>query len=87
MEKEHKLAETSEKMELIGSLRDSLMGRELQCKELSEKLLHSEQEVRLHARLGQSRCRSAMESVTPFVFPFSAGERLQEVQQLRETVH
>ncbi|XP_036073122.1 golgin subfamily B member 1 isoform X3 [Oryzias melastigma] len=44
MEKEHKLAETSEKMELIGSLRDSLMGRELQCKELSEKLLHSEQE-------------------------------------------
>uniref|UniRef100_H2L2V4 Golgin B1 n=1 Tax=Oryzias latipes TaxID=8090 RepID=H2L2V4_ORYLA len=45
MEKENTLAETSEKLELINSLKDSLMGRELQCKELSEKLLHAEQDL------------------------------------------
>uniref|UniRef100_A0A3P9K9H3 Golgin B1 n=1 Tax=Oryzias latipes TaxID=8090 RepID=A0A3P9K9H3_ORYLA len=45
MEKENTLAETSEKLELINSLKDSLMERELQCKELSEKLLHAEQDL------------------------------------------
>uniref|UniRef100_A0A3P9H072 Golgin B1 n=1 Tax=Oryzias latipes TaxID=8090 RepID=A0A3P9H072_ORYLA len=45
MEKENTLAETSEKLQLINSLKDSLMGREVQCKELSEKLLHAEQDL------------------------------------------
>ncbi|XP_068995712.1 golgin subfamily B member 1 isoform X3 [Embiotoca jacksoni] len=42
LEKENTLAKTSEKLQLISSLRESLSEREAQSKELSEKLLQTE---------------------------------------------
>ncbi|KAM9860621.1 uncharacterized protein ACBR49_019576 [Aulostomus maculatus] len=42
IEKENTLAKTSEKLELINSLRESLSGKEIQYKEVSEKLLQTE---------------------------------------------
>lgn len=44
-EKENTLAKTSEKLELIASLRESLSQKELQLKEVSDKLLQSELSV------------------------------------------
>ncbi|KAM9481352.1 uncharacterized protein Hap1MRO34_009065 isoform 2-T2 [Clarias gariepinus] len=42
MEKEHTLAQTSEKLELIDSLRDALKEKEVQHKEVTDKLLQTE---------------------------------------------
>ncbi|XP_065808641.1 golgin subfamily B member 1-like [Labrus bergylta] len=42
IEKENTLAKTSEKLELISSLRESLSDKEVQYKEVSDKLLHTE---------------------------------------------
>uniref|UniRef100_A0A3Q0R2S8 Golgin B1 n=1 Tax=Amphilophus citrinellus TaxID=61819 RepID=A0A3Q0R2S8_AMPCI len=42
IEKENTLAKTSEKLELINSLRESLSEKDIQCKELSDKLLQTE---------------------------------------------
>ncbi|XP_013769942.1 golgin subfamily B member 1 isoform X2 [Pundamilia nyererei] len=42
IEKENTLAKTSEKLELISSLRQSLSEKDIQCKELSDKLLQTE---------------------------------------------
>ncbi|XP_068584838.1 golgin subfamily B member 1 [Cebidichthys violaceus] len=42
IEKENTLAKTSEKLELIGSLRESLSEKEIQCREASDKLLQAE---------------------------------------------
>lgn len=44
-EKENTLAKTSEKLELIAGLRESLSQKELQLKEVSDKLLQSELSV------------------------------------------
>ncbi|XP_054626099.1 golgin subfamily B member 1 isoform X2 [Dunckerocampus dactyliophorus] len=43
IEKENTLAKTSEKLELINSLRESLSEKEIQYKEMSDKLLQTEQ--------------------------------------------
>nr|XP_057932908.1 golgin subfamily B member 1-like isoform X2 [Doryrhamphus excisus] len=43
VEKENTLAKTSEKLELINSLRESLSEKEIQYKEMSDKLLQTEQ--------------------------------------------
>lgn len=45
IEKENTLAKTSEKLELINSLRESLSEKEIKYKEVSEKLLQSEHTV------------------------------------------
>lgn len=45
MEKENTLAKTSEKLELVGSLRESLSLKESQFKEVSDKLLQTELSV------------------------------------------
>lgn len=46
IEKENTLAKTSEKLELISSLRESLSEKEIQFKEVSDKLLQTEHSVR-----------------------------------------
>lgn len=46
IEKENTLAKTSEKLELISSLRESLSEKEIQYKEVSDKLLQTEHTVR-----------------------------------------
>ncbi|XP_037103995.1 golgin subfamily B member 1-like [Syngnathus acus] len=43
IEKESTLAKTSEKLELINSLKESLSEKGIQCKEMSDKLLQTEQ--------------------------------------------
>lgn len=45
VEKENTLAKTSEKLELVSSLRESLSLKETQFKEVSDKLLQTEQSV------------------------------------------
>lgn len=45
MEKEHTLAQTSEKLELIDSLRDALKEKKDQHKEVADKLLQTENNV------------------------------------------
>lgn len=45
MEKENTLAKTSEKLELVSSLRESLSLKETQFKEVSDKLLQTEYSV------------------------------------------
>lgn len=45
MEKENTLAKTSEKLELVSSLRESLSLKETQFKEVSDKLLQTEHSV------------------------------------------
>lgn len=45
MEKENTLAKTSEELELVSSLRESLSLKEIQFKEVSDKLLQVEQSV------------------------------------------
>lgn len=45
IEKENTLAKTSEKLELINSLRESLSEKEAQYKEVSEKLVQTEHTV------------------------------------------
>jgi hypothetical protein len=45
IEKENTLVKTSEKLELIDSLRDSFMEKEAQHKEVADKLLQSENHV------------------------------------------
>lgn len=45
MEKEHILAQTSEKLQLIDSLRDGLKEKEEQHKEVADKLLQTENNV------------------------------------------
>lgn len=45
IEKENTLAKTSEKLELISSLRESLSEKEIQNKELSDRLLQTEHSV------------------------------------------
>lgn len=47
IEKENTLAKTSEKLELINSLRESLSEKETQCKDVSDKLLQTEHTVRV----------------------------------------
>lgn len=47
IEKENTLAKTSEKLELINSLRESLSEKEIQFKEVSDKLLQTEHSVRV----------------------------------------
>ena len=47
IEKENTLAKTSEKLELISSLRESLSEKETQYKELSDRLLQTEHTVRV----------------------------------------
>ncbi|KAK9542114.1 hypothetical protein VZT92_000004 [Zoarces viviparus] len=42
IEKENTLAKTSEKLELVSGLRESLSEKEIQCKEVSDKLLQAE---------------------------------------------
>lgn len=51
IEKENTLAQTSEKLELISSLRETLSQKEIQIKELCEKLLQTEHSVRVAASL------------------------------------
>lgn len=45
MEKEHTLAQTSEKLELVDSLRDALKEKEEQQKDVADKLLQTENNV------------------------------------------
>lgn len=45
MEKENTLAKTSEELELVSSLRETLSLKEIQFKEVSDKLLQAEQSV------------------------------------------
>ena len=45
IEKENTLAQTSEKLELISSLQESLCEKEIQHKDVSDKLLHAEHNV------------------------------------------
>lgn len=52
IEKENTLVKTSEKLELIDSLRDSLKEKEAQHKEVSDKLLQSENNVSTVACFG-----------------------------------
>lgn len=47
IEKENTLAKTSEKLELINSLRESLSEKETQFKDVSDKLLQTEHTVRV----------------------------------------
>lgn len=47
IEKENTLAKTSEKLELINRLKESLSEKEIQYKEMSDKLLQTEQRVRV----------------------------------------
>lgn len=45
IEKENSLAQTSEKLELISGLKESLSQKEIQYKDVSEKLLQAEHAV------------------------------------------
>lgn len=47
IEKEHTLAKTSEKLELIDSLREALHVKEEQHKEVSDRLLQTEHNVKI----------------------------------------
>ncbi|KAG7473671.1 hypothetical protein MATL_G00098320 [Megalops atlanticus] len=67
MEKEHILAKTSEKLELIDSMRDSLKEKEVQHKEVAEKLLqteHSLSEVTKKCNTYEKQCSEMKISVT-----------------------
>ena len=50
IEKENTLALTSEKLELINSLRESLREKEIHLKEVSDKHLHAEHNVSPHTQ-------------------------------------
>lgn len=54
IEKDNALAKTSEKLELISGLRESLGAKEAECREASDKLLQAERAVR--ARAPSLRC-------------------------------
>ena len=55
IEKENTLALTSEKLELISSLRERLREKEIHLKEVSDKVLHTEHKVSTHSRLRGGR--------------------------------
>ncbi|KAJ8344203.1 hypothetical protein SKAU_G00315320 [Synaphobranchus kaupii] len=74
IEKEHTIAKTSEKLELIDSLRDSLKEKEVQHRELSEKLLqteHSLTEVTKKCNTFEKQCSELKTSVTELTQKFS----------------
>lgn len=56
IEKENTLAQTSEKLELISSLRESLADKETQLKDVSDKLLYSEHNVSGHSQGAGMHC-------------------------------
>ncbi|XP_061077194.1 golgin subfamily B member 1 isoform X1 [Conger conger] len=81
IEKEHMLAKTSEKLELIDSLRDSLKEKEIQYREVSEKLLqteHSLTEVTKKCSAFEKQCSVLKTSVT---------ELTQKLSTLKEKTH
>lgn len=89
LDKENTLAKTSEKLELISSLGESLSQKELQLREVSEKLLQTELSVNNALRTPCSRrCCSRHTAFSSFVLcpPRAAGEGLPGRQPLRETV-
>lgn len=85
VEKENTLAKTSEKLELVDSLRESLSLKETQLREVSDKLLQTEQSVSAPVLVQVPRQHSL---VLHFRFPPppAAGERLPETQQLGKTM-
>ena len=50
IEKENTLALTSEKLELINSLRENLREKEIDLKDVSDKLLYAEHNVSIHTQ-------------------------------------
>ncbi|KAM6950503.1 uncharacterized protein PEZ65_023524 isoform 2-T2 [Lycodopsis pacificus] len=59
IEKENTLAKTSEKLELISGLRESLSEKEIQCKEVSDKLFQAEhalEDVSRRCSSSEKRC-------------------------------
>lgn len=84
IEKENTLAKTSEKLELINSLRESLSEKEIQFKEVSDKLLQTEHSVRVlipFFPLFVSICQySAVFYFVVSPFSSAARERLPEMQ-------
>lgn len=83
VEKENTLAKTSEKLELVDSLRESLSLKETQLREVSDKLLQTEQSVSALVLVQVPRQHSLM---LHFCSPPAAGERLPETQQLGKTM-
>lgn len=81
------LAKTSEKLELIDSLRETLSQKEIQVKELSDKLLQTEHSVRTQALLFLSGTKASPQpSAFMFGFVLTAGKRDEETQQFGEAV-
>ncbi|KAG5839884.1 hypothetical protein ANANG_G00209860 [Anguilla anguilla] len=81
IEKEHTLAQTSEKLELIDSLRDSLKEKEVQHREVSERLLqteHSLTEVTKKCSTFEKQCSELKTSVA---------ELTQKLSTLKEKTH
>lgn len=64
------MAKTSEKLELINSLRESLSEKEIQYKEASDKLLQTEHTVRVSTPFFVSVCHSSIFSNRSFCLFF-----------------
>lgn len=81
------MAKTSEKLELINSLQESLSEKEMQYKDVSDKLLQTELAVSILTFI-VSACHSLMFSNNYLgsFFASAAGYHVQQMQQLRETV-
>ncbi|KAJ8416171.1 hypothetical protein AAFF_G00381930 [Aldrovandia affinis] len=81
IEKEHSIAKTSEKLELIENLQDSLKEKEIQHREVSEKLLQTEHnltEVNKKCNTFEKQCSELRTSVT---------ELTQKLNILKEKTH
>lgn len=86
LDKENTLAKTSEKLELISSLGESLSQKELQLREVSEKLLQTELSVSDTLRPRRRCFRHAAFFSFVLCLSRAAGEGLPGRQPLRETV-
>ncbi|KAL6113681.1 uncharacterized protein ACO6RY_11899 [Pungitius sinensis] len=84
IEKENTLAKTSEKLELISGLRESLSEKEAECREASDKLLHAEhalEDVSSKCSSSEKQCSELRAEVVDLAQKLSA---LKEKTQKQE---
>ncbi|XP_060905127.1 golgin subfamily B member 1-like [Labrus mixtus] len=90
IEKENTLAKTSEKLELISSLRESLSDKEVQYKEVSDKLLHTEhtlENVSKKCSSSEKRCSELKTEVVDLTQKLNAlKEKAQKQEVTIETL-
>uniref|UniRef100_A0AAQ4RPV5 Golgin B1 n=1 Tax=Gasterosteus aculeatus aculeatus TaxID=481459 RepID=A0AAQ4RPV5_GASAC len=81
IEKDNALAKTSEKLELISGLRESLGEKEAECREASDKLLQAERAVRARRSSSEKQCSELRAEVVDLAQKLSA---LKEKTQKQE---